>query len=205
MGTIGVGLSTPQGGAITVPPGVLINRVGTLAPRAPVGLYLANPLYYQLRTTIDYAWPDATATFAPGGGPGIPGTVVVLTGPGGGAIAYTAGTKSFGGAAAFAMTPGPFAGFPPFPVATNGQGGRPVSTLWMNLFKQAPASAIKAVMLAASNPAGVGAPGLSPSAPVLTTMFGPVPNAVRIFTGMLPILGPNGTMPPVTTGIAPRW
>jgi hypothetical protein len=195
MGSIMQGLSTAQGGAITVPPDVLSNRVGTLMARAPVPVLLANFSFFQLRTTADHAWPAATAVFEPGGGPGIPGTPVVLTGPGGGSIVYNAGTKSFGGAAEFALTPGPFAGLPPLPVPVNGQGKPPVITVWMNIFKQVPATAFKLLMLGASNGAGVAA-GRSVAAPALTTMFGPVPNAVKLYPATLGGFGPAGTVPP---------
>src|SRR4029450_8744422 len=91
------------------PAHVLTNQVGE-APRAPIGVFPTNPAILQVRTTIDYAWPNVAAVFAPGGGPGIPGTTVIFPGPGGGSITYLSGIKSFGGAAQFAISPGPFAG-----------------------------------------------------------------------------------------------
>jgi hypothetical protein len=202
MGTIMQALTTPQGGALAVPAGILSNSIGA-APRAPIGVFPTNPAVFQVRTTINYDWPNAAATFAPGGGPGVPGTPVVLTGPGLGSITYNAGTKSFGGAAQFAIISGPFAGLPPFPVPTNGLGKIPVASVWINVFKQAPANATKALLVGASNPLGVAAPG-APGTSVATTMFGAVPNAIRLFTGALPILGVNGTIPPAQSmGIAP--
>jgi hypothetical protein len=202
MGTIMQTLGTPQGGALTIPAGVLSNSIGAVA-RPPIGVFPTNPAVFQVRTTINYDWPDVAATFAPGGGPGVPGTPVVLPGPGLGSITYNAGTKSFGGAAQFAIIAGPFSGLPPFPVPVNGTGQPPVASVWINAFKQAPANATKALLVGASNPLGVAAPG-APGTLVATTMFGAVPNAVRIFTGVLPILGVNGTIPPAQSmGLAP--
>src|SRR5262245_56105042 len=54
MGTILQALSTPQGGALTVPPSVLTNHVGSV-PRAPVGVFPDSLQLFQVRTTIDYA------------------------------------------------------------------------------------------------------------------------------------------------------
>jgi hypothetical protein len=187
MGSIMQNLSTPQGGAISVPSGVLTNMVGG-APRAGIGVYGANPLLLMVRTTIDYAWPDVAATFAPGGGPGIPGTFVVLTGPGGGSVVYHGGTKAFGGPAQFAIAPGPFAGTVKVP--PSGGGKLPVASVWA-IAVQFPPSVTRALLLGASDPLGVAAPG-GPGTVVGTTMFGPVPLAIRQFTAML---GPAGTVP----------
>jgi hypothetical protein len=199
MGTIMQTMGTPQGGQITIPAGVLTNMVGG-APRAPIGVFPTNNAVFQVRTTINYAWPNVAATFAPGGGPGIPGTPVTIPGPGLGSITYNAGTKSFGGAAQFAIAAGPFAGTLKVPV----NGAKiPIASVWINIFKKLPASATKALLVGASNPLGVAAPG-APGTVIGTTAFGAVPNAIRLFTGVLPILGPNGTIPTaMSMGIAP--
>jgi len=199
MGSIMQTLGTPQGGALTVPAGVLTNMIGGV-PRGPIGVFPTNNAVFQVRTTINYAWPNVAATFAPGSGPGVPGTPVILGGPGGGSITYNAGTKSFGGAAQFAIAAGPFAGTLKVPV----NGAKvPIASVWINVFKKLPASATKALLVGASNPLGVAAPG-APGATTATTNFGAVPNAVRLFTGVLPILGANGTVPPAqSAGLAP--
>src|SRR5262249_25294171 len=140
MGTIMQGLSTAQGGAITVPPAVLTNRVGSV-PREGIGVFPWNLVLFMVRTTFDYEWPDAAVVFAPGGGPGIPGSPVILTGPGGGTITYNAGTKSFGGAAQFSLAPGPFAGTVKVPPGGTMGSKVPVLSVWANVFKFLPSSA----------------------------------------------------------------
>jgi hypothetical protein len=198
MGSIMQNQSTAQGGAITIPAGVLTNMVGG-APRAGIGVFNTNPAVLMVRTTINYAWPDVAATFAPGGAPGVPsGPPVVLTGPGGGSITYNGGTKAFGGAGQFAIAAGPFAGT----IKIAPQGGKiPIASVWINFQGKAPANATRALLVGASNPLGVAAPG-APGTVVGTTMFGQVPLAIRQFTAML---GANGTVPLANSfGLAPN-
>jgi hypothetical protein len=193
MGTIMQGLSTAQGGSLAIPAGVLTNMVGA-GPRAGIGVFPTNPAVFMVRTTINYAWPSAAATFAPGGGPGLSTTPVVIGGPGGGSITYNAGTKSFGGAGSFAIAAGPFAGT--LKIAPNGLGKVPIASVWINALGKLPATANIALLVGASNPLGKAAPGASLTAVPATTMFGQVPLALRLITGtMLPFLGPNGTIP----------
>lgn len=184
MGTI----MQTGGGKITIPPSVLTNMIGG-APRAGIGVFPTNPAVMMVRTTINYAWPNVAATFAPGGGPGIPGgPAVVLTGPGGGSITYNGGTAAFGGAGQFAIASGPFAGTIKVPPSGT---KLPVASVWINFQGKAPAAATRALLVGASNYAGVGAAG-APGTTVATTMYGQVPLAIRQFTAML---GANGTVP----------
>jgi hypothetical protein len=192
MGTIMQNLSTAAGGQINIPPNVLSNMIG--AARIPIAVFPTNPAVFQVRTTINYKWPSAAAVFAPGAGPGIPGTTVVLPGPGGGSIAYQATAKNFGGAAQFAIAAGPFSGTVKVPPGGTMGSKLPVASVWINAFKKLPASATRALLVGASNYNGLGAAG-APGTTTATTMFGQVPLAVRQFTGMLPILGPAGTVP----------
>lgn len=192
MGSIMQALNTPQGGAITIPPGVLTNMIGAV-PRIPIAVFNTNPAVFQVRTSINYSWPNIAAVFAPGGGPGTPMSPQLFNGPGGGSITYKAGTKSFGGPGQFAIAAGPFAGT--FQVPPNGTKV-PIASVWINLFAKAPANATMALLVGASNYNGLGAAGAPLASPPATTMFGAVLLNQRNFTGMLPILGPNGTIPP---------
>lgn len=198
MGTIMQNQSTAQGGQITIPIGVLTNMVGT-APRAGIGVFPTNPAVLMVRTSINYAWPDINAVFNPGGGPGVAGgPPVVIAGPGGGNITYNGGTKNFGGAGQFAISAGPFAGT--LKVPNNGTGKVPIASVWINFQGKLPSAATRALLVGASNPLGVAAPGATGMV-VGTTMFGAVPLAVRQFTAML---GPAGTVPLANSmGLAP--
>jgi hypothetical protein len=191
MGTIMQALNTPQGGALTVPAGILTDMIGGV-PRGQIGVFPTNPAVFAVRTTINYSWPNVAANFAPGGGPGLPGTPVVFAGPGGGSIAYNAGTKSFGGSGQFAIATGPFSGTLAVPPGGTMASKLPVASVWINGFKQLPATANKAILVGASNYNGVGAVGQSVMGLTQTTMYGQIPLAVRLFTAML---GPNGTIP----------
>jgi hypothetical protein len=77
---------TANGGQVTFPPAVLTR----LAPGAPVpiAVFTTNPAVFQVATSVDYAWPAATATFAPGGAPG---PAVLGTALAGGVITYSGG------------------------------------------------------------------------------------------------------------------
>lgn len=184
--------STTQGGKMVIPPGVLDNNVA--AKRPPIAVFTTNPAVFQVRTTLNYAWPVATATFAPGGAPGAAASTVVITGPGGTAMApaqiiYSGSTKAFGGPAQFALSPGPFAGT--FRIPPNGAGKLPIATVWINFKGAFPASAAMTILIAgASNPLGKAAPGAPLASPPGTTMFGPVAKGV----GAAAVVGPMGTV-----------
>ncbi len=191
-GIINQNQTTAQGGKMTVPPGVLGNTIAG-APPIPIGVFTTNPAVFQVRTTISYAWPAATATFSPGGAPGIPGpTPVVFPGPpaAGGFITYGGGAKAFGGPAQFAIQAGPIAGTltPPSKIPNGGTMGSkaPVATVWINAFGKLPASATKLGVVGASNPLGVAAPG-APGVTIATTMFGALTKGVAVGIGATPM------------------
>lgn len=180
--------STAQGGAIQVPAGVL-SKPAAGTPVA-IAVFPTNPAVFQVATSISYAWPAAAATLAPGGGPGIPGTTVVLGTPGPSIIAYSAGAKSFGGAARFSVSPGPGAGTSRVP--PNGMGALPVASVWINGFKKAPMSVTKVGLVGASNMNGFGQPGAPTTAPPVTTSFGP---GFVVFVNGSQVPTPTGPLP----------
>lgn len=120
-------------GKITVPPNVL-SKVATAIQQQPT--FVTNVAVFQVNTAIDYRFPSATATFAPGGGPALPGSPYFGPGTAGGSMTYTqsGASNSFGGSAQFAIN-GNTA------LAAGGAiVGQPV-TVYINFAKQFPASA----------------------------------------------------------------
>jgi hypothetical protein len=190
---------TSQGGAIIVPPAVL-SRPAPGAP-VPIAVFPTNPAVFQVATSINYAWPAATATLAPGGAPGTPSSTAVLgTGIVGGIIAYSGSTKAFGGPAQFAISAGPGAAGGRVP--PNTMGALPVASVWINAFGKLPGSATMVGVVGASAPLGLGQPGAPVSAPTATTMFGPVAKGLGLVNQMTPTnavncctVGPAGTIP----------
>jgi hypothetical protein len=184
--------STAKGGTMMIPANVLDNDVA--AARPPIAVFTTNPAVFQVRTTINYAWPLAAATFAPGDAPGVPGTTVTVTGPGGNLtfpaqIKYSGSTKAFGGAARFAITAGPFAGT--FRVPPNPALVVPIASVWINFKGAFPASAAMTILIAgASNPLGYAAPGAPLADLPATTMFGPVAKGL----GVGAVVGSMGTV-----------
>ncbi len=166
------GLSTAQGGALTLPPGVLRKEIRT--PPGPIAVFTTNPAVFQVRTTLSYSWPSVSAVFAPGGAPGIVGTTVVFAGTplagAGNNIAYSGSTKAFGGASQFALATGFAAGT--FVMPPNALSVPPIATVWINYQGKLPGSATMALLAGASAPAGVAQQGASVAAPAGTTMWG---------------------------------
>jgi hypothetical protein len=184
-GNINQTLGTAQGGAITLPAGVLSNMI--VGSRAPIAVFPTNPAVFQVRTTIDYSWPSAAAVLAPGGAPGIPGTAVSPPPPAAGySITYSGSTKSFGGAAQMAIAAGPAAGTKLLP--PNATAVKPIATVWINSGGKPPALATKALIAGASSPLGVGQPGAPLAAAAGVTAWGPG----FFVTGLA--VGPAGTI-----------
>jgi len=141
--------STTRGGAIQLPPGALSragNGVIGMVPTFPT-----NPVVFQVNTSIDYQFPSATATLAPGLGP----APLVTAGPGVGAtMTYTHGAlaNKFGGPAQFRVGPG-------IGSAGGAIPGQPV-TVYINYMGQSAGTATGAAILgAAVGP--LGQPGAS--------------------------------------------
>jgi hypothetical protein len=195
--TIVQNLATTMGGAMIVPPAALI----TAAPGFPVGLgvFPTNPAVFQVKTSINYAWPVATAVLAPGGGPG---PIVLGTATSGGIITYSGGAKAFGGPGQFAVTPGPGAGTARVPPSTMG-GALPIASLWINLVGATNVTTVMTVfVVGASAPFGTAQPGAPVVAPIATTSFGPlalpfggVNNPVGGVGCTMDCVGPLGTIP----------
>ena len=205
-------LSTGNGGAIVVPPGAL-SQSAPGGPPAAIGVFNTNVAVYQVATTITYSWPAATATFSPGGGPGIPGgaTVVSLPQAGIGSIFYNGGPNAFGGAAQFAISPGPNAGLNKVPV--NGTM-IPIASVWINAGGKLPASGTKVGLVGASAMAGVAQPGAPIASPPAMTSFGVfspangrvnvtaaqlTPGGLMMFGFTCCTVGPNGTLANTTS------
>jgi len=187
------GLSTAAGGKLSFAPGVLTNKIATMTPRAPIGVFPTNPAVFQVRTSIDYSWPNVAAVFAPGGGPFVPGTPAeVFPGPGGGSITYSGSVKSFGGPAQFAITAGPDAG--KFRVPVNGTKV-PIASVWINAFGKLPGSATKALIVGASNYLGKAPQGASLASPTATTMFGVLAKDIVAFPAAAMTM--NGAIDPM--------
>lgn len=180
--TIMQNLSTAQGGKMTIPPGVLSITING-APPSPIGVFTTNPAVFQVRTSITYAWPAASATFMPGGAPG----PAVLTDGAGGVIVYDGGTKAFGGPAQFAINAGPLAGTLRIPNGGTMGSKAPVATVWINFQGKLPGSATKVALVGASNPLGLAAPGASVAKAAATTMFGMVAKGVGVGFGATPM------------------
>jgi hypothetical protein len=87
-------------GAITVPASILA-LTPTAIQKQPT--FASNPSVFQVNTALDYAWPSATATFAPGGGPAGGAGIFIGGGPPTGVITYTNAGAAFGGSALFAV------------------------------------------------------------------------------------------------------
>jgi len=85
-------------GKITVPPNVL-SEVATTIMMQPT--FVTNPSVFQVNTAIDFRFPQATATFAPGGGPAAGAGIYIGGGPAGGVMTYTNAGAAFGGSARF--------------------------------------------------------------------------------------------------------
>jgi hypothetical protein len=159
---------TTQGGAVQLPPRVLTRPRGTGDTPQPIAVFTTNPAVFQVATSISYAWPVASLTLAPGGAPG---PVVLGTGLAGGVIAYSGGTKSFGGPGQFSIVPG--AGAAGGRVPPNTLGVSPVASVWINFQGALPTLATRVAVVGASNNVGLGAPGAPVAADAQTTAFGP--------------------------------
>jgi hypothetical protein len=166
--TIMQNLSTTAGGQIALPAGVLTYQADGVPDY--IGVFVANPIVYQVATTLDYSWPNAAAVLAPGGAPG----PNAFAGPAGGIISYSGGTKAFGGPALFAIAAGPGAGTYAIPVIG---GMTPIATVFVNVGGVSPFLGMNVVLVGASNPLGVAAQGAPTASPATSTMFGAVPNA----------------------------
>lgn len=171
------GLTVSQAGVdpmtMMVPPGVL-SRPANGSPN-PIAVFTTNPSVFQVATSISYAWPAASATFSPGGGPGA--TVITQsTGggplPGGGSIAYFGGANAFGGPAQFSIAAGPGAAGGRVP--PNTMGVDPVASVWINFAGATPMAAMAVAVVGASNPVGLAQPGASIANATGMTTFGPL-------------------------------
>jgi len=178
------------GGALQFPPAVL-SRPAPGAP-APIAVFPTNAAVFQVATSIDYQWPAAAATLAPGGGPGN----TVLATPGGGQAIYNAGSAAFGGAAQFAIAPGSGAGSAR--LAANGLGVLPVASVWINFAAGAPNTVMAVAVVGASAPGGLAQAGAPVAAPPASTMFGRPANGFGAVNVVSPIVccavGPSGTI-----------
>lgn len=81
------------------------------AVQKTVGVFFSNPTLYAVATNLNYVWPTAPAVFSVNGRPGA-ATVILPGAEPGNTIRYSARVpgKRFGGAATFALNPGPAAG-----------------------------------------------------------------------------------------------
>lgn len=187
--TIMQNMSTTMGGAVVVPPNALSK--GGWTQQVKIGMFTTNPAVYQVATSLSWRWPNATATLAPGAGPG-PGVYNAA----GGTISYSGGAQSFGGAAVFAINAGPNAGT--YRIPPNGLGVAPIASVWINVFGKLPATAMTLGVMGASNPAGQAQPGQSTGAPPNVTAFGPANPGYGAVNLTTPIVcctvGPNGTV-----------
>lgn len=183
-------LTSPAGGKLTIPPG-LLGKAAVPAP-LPIAVFTTNPAVFQVRTTLSFSWPAVAAVFSAGGAPGSPATTLVIGGPGPGTITYSGSTKAFGGPAQFALAPGPVAGVVAGPaiLGPNTMGVPPIATVWINAFAKLPASATKALVAGASNPIGLAQPGAPLAAPAGTTMWG----MGGLAAGLAGLVGPMGTI-----------
>jgi len=177
-----------MGGALVIPPAAL-SRPAPGAP-VPIAVFTTNPAVFQVATSINYAWPSASATLAPSSGPAAGGPTAFGTGLGGGNISYTGG--GFGGPAQFAISAGPGAAGGRVP--PNGGGALPVASVWINCAGGLPTTVGAVAVVGASAPAGVAQPGAPITAPTATTMFGPLSPGAGPF-GALNVTGmTTGTM-----------
>ncbi len=168
-GTTGMGAALPGPGLI-FPPSVL-TKVADGVPNE-IAVFPTNPAVFQVGTSIDFAWPAAPATLQDGAGPG-PNFFPFA----GGTATYSGGTRAFGGAAQFSIAAGSGAGTHLIP--PNGSGVAPIATVFINAGgATAPPAASIALVVGASNAAGLGANGGSlntaGTAPATsqTSMFG---------------------------------
>jgi len=97
-----------QGQKITVP----ANALHKGAAQTTVGVFFSNPTLYAVATNLSYDWPTAPAVFSVNGRAGNATTVLFAGGDPNQKITYSprVAGKRFGGAAAFALTPGSAAG-----------------------------------------------------------------------------------------------
>lgn len=194
--------STTMGGSLQVPPGML--SAPAAGSPVPIAVFPTNPAVFQVATSISYAWPNSSATLAPGGAPGIVGVtpVTLSTTINNATIKYNGGTKAFGGPAQFSISAGPGAAGGALP--PNGGGIPPVASVWINAFAGAPSTVTMVALAGASNPLGVAQPGASVGAAAGTTMWGPVTagqgGGVRLVNqGGCCTVGPLGTIPSSVT------
>jgi hypothetical protein len=179
-------LGTAQGGAVILPPNALSKPAAGAVQ--PIAVFPTNPALFQVGTTATYGWPAATATLAPGGGPG---PAVLGTDLEGGVIAYSGGAKAFGGPAEFLAVAGPGAGSALVPPNTAGEA--PLATVWLNAQGKLPATAQLVGIVGALVPPGP--PGQSVDNPGGSTSFGPVdPGFGLVNIGPGFTMGPNGTI-----------
>lgn len=170
-------------GAITVPTAALSRPALTIL-KAPT--FPTNPSVFQVNTALDYAWPAASATFAPGGGPA-GATGVFNGGPTGvaGVVTYTNAGAAFGGSGLFSL--GPNAGL----VGGGAIVGQAV-TVYINFMAQAPGGPITAAI--------VGANPVAPQYGVTTAALPASTPGIAASPGfMMGLAGPAGT---ISTGSA---
>ena len=191
---------------IMAPAGVL-TKPAAGAP-VPIAVFTTNPNVFQVATSISFAWPAVSATFAPGGGPGsvvfattnqIGGTNTAMNPlPGGGSIAYSGGAAAFGGAGRFAIVPGPGAAAGRAPAAGTVS---PIATVWINVAMAPPSLAPFVAVVGASAPGSVAEPGAAVTSAIATTMFPPIPPGAGT-TPMGLANGPFGALNVTTGGTA---
>lgn len=171
----GVLIDQSATGAITVPANALAVDADSVL-QAPT--FLNNPAIFQVNTAIDYAWPVADATFAPGGGPAAGAGIFIGAGPNGGNVTYSNTGAAFGGPALFSLTPGA-------PAALGAIPGSPV-TVYINFMAQLPGTATGAALVGAGLNPVVGA---STAAGTIST-----PGAAADPGFMGGAFGPGGTV-----------
>ena len=156
---------------LVVPAGVLKKA----AAQTTVGVAPSNPTLFAVGTNLSYSWPVEQAVFSTGVRPlgtttmGAPTNLTTYTGAGGNFAVYSnALAKPFGGAARFALSPGPtdgaFADAPVtiYAIGVPGPGNPPCThTAFTPVPFPAPGNPACVAGLAQALPTGLAAPGAS--------------------------------------------
>ena len=195
-----------SGQQITVP----ANALHKTAAQQTVGLFTSNQTLYAVATNLSYDWPTAPAVFSVNGRTG-PATLLLTGGAPQQTIRYSPRVvgKRFGGAAAFALTPGPAAGLVPaapitiyavalgtpgFPPCTHPAFGG-TNAACVGALLNAMATGVAAIGQPAgaivTTPGGVG--GLPPQPGIVVGKFGATPIGTVSAAVFTPTGNPGGT------------
>jgi hypothetical protein len=202
-----------SGQRITVP----ANALKKAASQKTVGVFFSNPTLYAVATNLTYVWPTAPAVFSVNGRGGAATTVLFAGGDPNQKITYSPRVpgKRFGGAAAFALTPGPAAGLvagspitiyaiairpagnPPctHPAFTGAQeppvGNAACVAALLNAMPTGVAAIGQAAGISITTPGGVG--GLPPQPGVMVGKFGATPLGTKTLVAFTPSGNPGAT------------